>query len=161
MIPTLIDKYVKPPVDENDLIYEEGREYYRKVCYPSIEHIVEKVVEIKKTNAGKDLSTIFLMTNGKPDWIAEVKEALHAAGTWESIQSSRDLALDWEQKHVAGAIDMLIGQRADVFVGNGVCVLFCLLFVLLILTGLQFSSLTGNIVMLRMQKLDPWRTRLW
>jgi len=159
LIPTLVDKYVKPLVDENDMIYEEGREYYQKVCYPSVEDIVEKVMDIKKTEAGKDLSNVFLMTNGKPDWIAEVKAALHKAGTWESITSSRDLTLDWEQKHVGGAIDMLIGQRADVFVGNGVCVQF-VLFVLL-LTRWQFSSLTANIVMLRMQKLDPWRTRLW
>jgi len=92
MIPTPVDKYVKPPVNETDTIYEEGRQYYQKICYPSVEDIVENVMDIKKTEAGKDLSNVFLVTNGKPDWIAE---ALHkAGGTWESIASSRDLSLD-------------------------------------------------------------------
>jgi hypothetical protein len=36
------------------------------------------------------------------------------------VSTSRDLALDWEQKVVAEAVDMYVGQCAEVFIGNGV-----------------------------------------
>lgn len=120
MIPGLVDKYIKPPVDENDLMFEDGQKYYERICYPNIDQIVEKVVEIKATEDGKGLKNVFVMTNGKPPWIAELKAALRKVGVWNHIYSSRDITLDWEQKHVAGSVDMMIGHRADVFVGNGV-----------------------------------------
>ena len=34
--------------------------------------------------------------------------------------NSRDLELDSEQQYVAQGVDMLIGQRAQVIIGNGV-----------------------------------------
>ena len=36
------------------------------------------------------------------------------------MTGSRDVKLSWEQKYVAQAVDMLIGQRAQVLIGNGV-----------------------------------------
>ncbi|KAI0756207.1 hypothetical protein C8Q80DRAFT_15408 [Daedaleopsis nitida] len=38
---------------------------------------------------------------------------------WENIASSRKLSLGWEQQLVAQSVDMLIGQRAQVIIGNG------------------------------------------
>ena len=62
------------------------------------------------------------MTNGKAPYIANLKRALWdaAPGEWDSISSSRDLALNWEQKFVAQAVDVLVAQRAQVLIGNGV-----------------------------------------
>ena len=46
--------------------------------------------------------------------------------------TSRDLYLSWEAKPVAQAVDMLIGQRAQVFIGNGVRSSFDIVHVILI-----------------------------
>jgi len=76
--------------------------------------------------------------------VKDLKDAFNAIGGWELITSSRDMELTVEQKYVSPAVDMLIGQRADVFVGNG------------------FSSLSGNVAVLRMAKgLHPYQTRFW
>ena len=61
-----------------------------------------------------------MLTNGKVEWLTELKEKLGELREWKSVQTSRDLRLSWEQKYVAQAIDMMIAQRADVFIGNGV-----------------------------------------
>lgn len=124
MLPGVIDKYYQPPVDEEGMIFEEGRQYYERVCYPNNEQIIKKIAEIRATEDGKRLKNVFLMTNGKPEWIAELKAELQREWNWDNIYSSRDMTLDWEQKHVSAAIDMMIGHRADVFVGNGVSSFF-------------------------------------
>ncbi|KAJ3571211.1 hypothetical protein NP233_g3911 [Leucocoprinus birnbaumii] len=66
------------------------------------------------------------------------------AWSWDEVSTSRDLDIGWETKYVAQAMDMYVGQRAEVFVGNG------------------FSSLTGMVVLLRnVAGVEPWRTRFW
>lgn len=60
------------------------------------------------------------MANGKREWVAGLKEAFLVAGHWDNIASSRYLELNDEQQYVARAANMLIGQRADVFIGSGV-----------------------------------------
>ncbi|KAF6759363.1 hypothetical protein DFP72DRAFT_884953 [Ephemerocybe angulata] len=60
------------------------------------------------------------------------------------IRTARDLELTLEEKYVAQAVDMYIGQRAELFIGNG------------------FSSMTANVVMLRKNAgLDTLQTRFW
>lgn len=143
-LPELIDRWNKPPVDENDEMYPDGKAAYARSCYPTIDQIVERVEEIRQTDDGRWLKNIFIMTNGKREWVEELKLALWKRRNWRRIGSSRDMTLSWEQKHVAGAVDTLIGQRADVFIGNG------------------WSSLTGNVVMFRTARgLEPGRTRFW
>jgi hypothetical protein len=85
------------------------------------------------------------------------------------MKSSLDVRLDGEQAYVAMAVDMAIAEKAEVFVGNGVSSFlsfFVFIFFLvgpeLLLTNnlLQFSSLSSNVVMLRMAKgLDPLTNR--
>lgn len=84
-----------------------------------MQEIVQRVGEIAG-KSGRNLRSIYIMTNGKREWIAQLKEAFLAARNWDNIVSSRDLELNDEQRYVAQAADMLIGQRADVFIGNGV-----------------------------------------
>jgi len=119
-LPQLLDRFDSPPRPKEGNITQAIYDAYAKSCYPSIEDIVQKVVEVKYTKAGKDLHNIYIMTNGKNPWLSELKEALRKLGKWKQISSSRELKVTWEQKYVVQSIDMAVGQRADVFIGNGV-----------------------------------------
>ena len=66
------------------------------------------------------------MTNGEHDWVQELKGALRAMGGWESVVASKDLRLTWDQRFIGQAIDMAIAQKAEYFIGNGVCSLYYL-----------------------------------
>jgi len=74
---------------------------------------------IRKTETGKDLHTVYVMTNAQTPWVLELKTALRRMGGWESVRSTRDLVLNRERWYVKQAVDMLVAQRAQVFVGNG------------------------------------------
>lgn len=94
---------------------------YLRRCLPTIEQIVEKVVAVRESRAGRGLKNIYIMTNGDQKWLGELKAALRASWPgWELIASSRDMTLTPEQKYVSQTIDMLIGQRAQAVIGNGV-----------------------------------------
>jgi len=104
---------------------EANTKMYFKACFPTIEQIVEKVQDVladQKDLYGntKELKSIYILTNGDVEWLQRLKEALMQVKKWDAVVSSRDLKLTWEAKPVAQAVDMLIGQRAQVFIGNGV-----------------------------------------
>lgn len=96
------------------------------------------------------LKKVYIMTNGDAAWLAEVKRALvddlsqrgtQARGgewefewVWEEVSTSRDLRLGWEEKPVAQALDSYVASRAELFVGNGVCVLTLVCVIAVILT---------------------------
>ncbi|KAH9917019.1 uncharacterized protein B0H18DRAFT_884210 [Fomitopsis serialis] len=83
------------------------------------------------------------MTNAPGEWVDELREAVRATGGWRTVASSRELEVNWEQRFVKQAVDMLIGQRAEVFVGNG------------------YSSLSGLVTMFRMANgIPPAQNRL-
>ncbi|CCM02755.1 uncharacterized protein FIBRA_04863 [Fibroporia radiculosa] len=139
--PELPDKLERiPPGASNTSTVET----YRRHCFPDIGEIVRKVEDVRASDVGQGLQNIFVMTNGASEWIHELKAALESLGGWERISSSKDLVLSKEQKYVSQAVDMLIGQRAQVVIGNG------------------FSSLTGQIIMLRMANgLPPESHYFW
>ncbi|KAH9947084.1 hypothetical protein B0H21DRAFT_740272 [Amylocystis lapponica] len=113
-------------------------------CFPSIDQIVTRIEEVRRTTVGQGLKNVYVMTNGDKEWVAELKATLLKTGYFKRVSSSRDVKLNWEQKYVSQSVDMLIGQRAQVLIGNG------------------FSSLTANIVMLRMAKdVPPETNRYW
>jgi hypothetical protein len=73
------------------------------------------------------------MSNGKKEWLDEVKKELikdarkstyngewEFAWSWEDIGNSREISFGWEEKPVLQVMDMYVGQRAELFVGNGV-----------------------------------------
>lgn len=64
------------------------------------------------------------MTNGPRPWVADLKAGLKKTGHWSKVATSRDMQLTPEQKYIAQAIDMLVGHRAQVIIGNGVRDLF-------------------------------------
>jgi hypothetical protein len=120
--PELPDKFVfPPPAQGSGMTVEEARyATYRKMCFPSIEQIVDKVMQIRASPVGATLDKIYVMTNADREWIRSLKRALKAKAAWKSVASSRDMVLTHDQRFVAQAVDMFIGQRAQVFIGNGV-----------------------------------------
>lgn len=97
-------------------------QYYFQRCFPTIDHIVDRVRQVlaDRKKRKNELKSIYIMTNGDITWLNDLKKALMEIKKWDSVTNSRDLRLDWEAKPVAQAMDMLVGQRADVFIGNGV-----------------------------------------
>ncbi|EMD32587.1 hypothetical protein CERSUDRAFT_161539 [Gelatoporia subvermispora B] len=129
----LPDTFAPPPGGGWGENTPENTALYMRRCYPTVDQIVERVEEIRRTRAGRGLRGVYVMTNAKENWIKSLRERLGEKG-WDWVKSSRELDLDWEQKYVAQAVDMMIGERAQVLIGNG------------------FSSLTSNIVMMRMAR---------
>ena len=118
--PELPDQFSPPSHEDWGTNTPENHAIYKARCYPSIEQIVRKVQAVRQTEAGMGLRRAYIMTNGSPEFIKELKLALQAEGEWDQVSSSRDLVLNREQKYVAQAVDMLVGQRAQVLIGNGV-----------------------------------------
>ncbi|KAH9830479.1 uncharacterized protein C8Q71DRAFT_367854 [Rhodofomes roseus] len=142
--PELPDQFEPPPGAGWGENTPENTQLYMQRCFPTVEQIVEKVRDVRATRAGRGLRNVYIMTNGAKEWVDELKAALFAMGGLERVTGSRDVLLNWEQKYVAQAVDMLIGQRAQVLIGNG------------------FSSLTSNIVMMRMANgFAPDSNRFW
>ena len=106
----------------------ENTAVYMRHCFPKIPEIVSRVGEVKRdweTRTDRPryeprLKRLYIMTNGKAEWVAELKDKLMEAGEWDIVFSSRDMSLTPEQKYVGQAVDMAIAERAAVFIGNGV-----------------------------------------
>lgn len=116
-LPELPDQYDQ--VNSDPRLSPENHKAYVDHCYPSIEQVVEKVETVRR-ESHEPLDHIYIMTNGDNSFVAELRTALGRLGGWEHIGSNRDLSLTWEQRFVAQAVDMLVAQRAQVFIGNGV-----------------------------------------
>lgn len=119
--PSLPDHELRPA----NMAALSSDELYRLRCFPGIDEIVKKIEDVRSTEASRGLSNIYIMTNAPSAWILDLKVALLKAGEWENVVSSRDLLVNQEQEYVKQAVDMLIGQRAQVFIGNGVSHLHC------------------------------------
>ncbi|KAI0829867.1 hypothetical protein BC628DRAFT_1359061 [Trametes gibbosa] len=130
--PGLPDPFTVPPHEEYGNNTPENIEIYRKRCLPTLQEIAAKVAEVRASPAAHGVRRLYIMTNGRPDYVRELKDALWSLGGWDMIASSRDLVLNWEQKFVSQAVDMLVAQRAQVLLGNG------------------FSTLTSNAVTMRL-----------
>ncbi|KIJ64194.1 hypothetical protein HYDPIDRAFT_90909 [Hydnomerulius pinastri MD-312] len=126
--PALIDRFDPAPYADDARSKEA---YYLEHCLPTTEQLVARLHEIRLEHP--ELRRVYVLSN---DWawaLEGLKEALEEDG-WEDFVSSVDIQLDAEQYYVSMAVDMAIAEKAEVFVGNG------------------FSSLSSNVVMLRMAK---------
>ncbi|KAJ6632311.1 hypothetical protein B0H10DRAFT_11762 [Mycena sp. CBHHK59/15] len=89
------------------------------------------------------LSTVYISTNGEPEWVGALADALRADG-WARVASSLDMRLEQDEAAVAQAVDMAVLVGAEAFVGVG------------------FSSLTSNVVQFRLAGgRHPQTTRFW
>lgn len=156
----------------------EERARHRAHCFPEIDQIVSRVREVRASlPPTTKLTRVYTLTNGRPEWLRELKDALQedarreGLDEWEQIGTSRDLRLTGEQKHNSPAMDMAIAQRAEVFIGNGVRHFACCCRSVMggrrIDQGVdclcfQFSTMTSNVVILRAAQGRPWDTvRFW
>ncbi|KAJ4467241.1 hypothetical protein J3R30DRAFT_2070848 [Lentinula aciculospora] len=105
--------------------------YYLTHCLPEIPEIVARLHQVRLDNLA--LKRVYLLSNGWGWWLNSLRDSLKKDG-WEDVRHGGELEMDQAQKHVAMAVDMAIAEKAEVFVGNG------------------FSSLSGNIVTLRLSK---------
>jgi hypothetical protein len=120
------DKFDPP----RDKAAEEIKRIYIERCWPTIEQIVAKVDQVRhewldsslsRSHAQRTpLTRLYIMTNGAPEWVAELKRGLVALGEWESVTSAHEMELTEAQKWIGQAVDMAIAERAGVFIGNGV-----------------------------------------
>ncbi|KAG8855398.1 hypothetical protein FRB96_007055 [Tulasnella sp. 330] len=185
--PYLLDRFTPPPKKSRNKLVESldvigrGRKHdlYMERCWPEIDAIVKRLRELRRLHTG--LERVFVLTNGKKEWVEELKRALMntkeekevveerekvEAGwptklpgairvqpvppkpsenrPWVEVLTSKDLSLMWTEREVDQAVDMEIARRAEVFLGNG------------------FSSLTSNILMLRLSDGTPIENnRFW
>ncbi|KAJ7274049.1 hypothetical protein C8J57DRAFT_1434770 [Mycena rebaudengoi] len=115
-------------------------EYYLPHCLPTPAQLAARLHAVRAEHP-LPLSRVYILTNGWGWFVDSVRSALLADG-WAEVRGSGDLLLDGAQAGVGMAVDMRVGEGAEVFLGNG------------------FSSLTSNIVMLRMARgLEPATNR--
>lgn len=145
--PELPDPFVPPSGAGKGQSTPGARAVYLRHCMPSVEEILRKVRVVRRDERKRlqlarergdviaegegELRRVYIMTNAPAPWVEELKVAVSEMEwpedgegdrfqRWEGVASSRELNLDWEQRYVAQTVDMVVGQRAQVFVGNGV-----------------------------------------
>jgi len=123
-MPSIPDSFVIPALENPTEL-----EVYQTHCWPEIESIASRIGKVRedwRRATGDELNHLYILTNGSPGWVDDLKFTLragkHIGVAWEgTIMTSQDLHLSNEQNYVAQAIDMAIAERATVFIGNGVC----------------------------------------
>lgn len=166
LLPRLPDKYRRPDID---LLNPQNQAHLREFmshCWPDIDKIVKQVRKVKKQYESSKLGVldnVYILTNGDREWVAHLKDSLLKARLgFERVSSSLDIDLITPpEKRAAQAVDMEIGVRSAVLIGNGVSS-WCVFYKRRILIGCQFSSMTANIVLLRLLRGRSAETcRFW
>ncbi|PPQ74129.1 hypothetical protein CVT24_012841 [Panaeolus cyanescens] len=128
---------------DTDDIRKAMVQHYMRHCLPSIPRIVKRLRRIRADHASMidsssssshPLTHLYILSNAWPSYLSSLRDALKGDG-WTDVWSTADFEgnLNKKEKGVGVAIDMaLAAEKAEVFVGNG------------------FSSLSSNIVMLRL-----------
>ncbi|KAG8888710.1 hypothetical protein FRB98_006967 [Tulasnella sp. 332] len=109
---------------------------YMEHCLPTVQQMVDRLKAVRSEwieghPEADALKRVYVMTNAEAAYRSELSEKLRADG-WDGVTMSVDLEVRKAETEVVLTADMMIGQLAEVFVGNG------------------FSSLTSNINLLRM-----------
>jgi hypothetical protein len=91
---------------------------YRPRCFPTVDEIVAKVENVRQDNPS--LHSVYVLSNAPREWVDDLLSRLNQRNPWYLMGGSRQLKLTPEQRFIAQSIDMLIAQRAEVFIGNGV-----------------------------------------
>lgn len=136
--PALPDRFALPPANASK---DEAEAHYLRHCLPSPRQLAERLHAVRAEHGGAPLRRVYILTNAWGWFVNSVRAELLADG-WAEVWGSGDIVLDSAQAGVGMAVDMRIGEGAEVFLGNG------------------FSSLTSNIVMLRLARgLEPASNR--
>ncbi|KAJ7490675.1 hypothetical protein FB451DRAFT_624133 [Mycena latifolia] len=128
--PLLPDRFALPPANASK---DEAEAHYLLHCLPSPRELAARLHAVRAEHSGAPLKRVYILTNAWGWFVNSVRAELLADG-WDEVWGSGDIVLDSAQAGVGMAVDMRIGEGAEVFLGNG------------------FSSLTSNIVMLRLAR---------
>jgi hypothetical protein len=125
-LPELPDTFVPPSGGGYGNNTPKNEALYFKRCFPTDDQVIAKIMETKLDwETGRDgpqkLHSLYIMTNGEKSWVDGLGKRLLGEG-WQKVVSNADLVLNDEQIGVGMAVDMDIGRRAGVFIGNGVSV---------------------------------------
>jgi hypothetical protein len=112
VFPEFSDRF-EPPTD-----YWSRSAYYTDHCYPSSERIISKIESVRQKHG--TIRRLYIMTNAKGSWFASLLEKLEQTASWDTIATNRDLNFTQEQRYASQALDALVAQRAEAFIGNGV-----------------------------------------
>jgi hypothetical protein len=152
LLPELLDPFTAPPNQfKSPKAPEDHIDFYLRRCLPTNEYLLAKIEDSRaaweaKMGNGVKLEILFVMTNAEQDWIDEFKSSLIRLGKrpWKNIVSTKELVLDVEQTGVNMAVDMEIGRKASVYIGNG------------------WSSMSSNILHRRLvDDKKPLSNRFW
>jgi hypothetical protein len=98
-------------------------ETYRQHCFPteaeSAATIARARAEYHAMYPSRQLDVLYILTNANKKWVEEFARMARRDG-WGTVVGSPNLVLDTEQREMGMAVDMEIGRRAEVFIGNGV-----------------------------------------
>lgn len=112
-----------PSHAEVDALDDEARvRLYMRHCLPSAAQMAERLGVVRgewEEKEGRALRRVYVMTNAEEAYRSELSEALRADG-WDGVAMSVDLEVRRAEVEVEMSADMMIGQLAEVFVGNGV-----------------------------------------
>lgn len=124
-----VDKFPDP---DSGVDAETMKKTYAQHCIPSVGQLVERLRVVRsewdaahgtKQQDGEkligSLKRVYVMTNAEEAYRTELKALLRADG-WEAVSTSMDMEVRKAEVEVEMTADMMIGQLAEVFVGNGV-----------------------------------------
>ncbi|KAJ7704987.1 hypothetical protein B0H17DRAFT_1166704 [Mycena rosella] len=138
--PALPDRFALPPANASKA---DAEAHYLLHCLPTPKQLAARLHAVRAEHRGRgaELRRVYILTNAWGWFVNSVRAELVRDG-WDEVWGSGDIVLDAAQAGVGMAVDMRIGEGAEVFLGNG------------------FSSLTSNIVMLRLARgLEPASNR--
>jgi hypothetical protein len=113
-----------------------------KRCLPTIDEVVQRAKEVRHDWSQSlsshptrhPLTKILLLSNGWPSFLLELSAALEKDG-WQVVdpdEKVRHKVAEKRAKDIDVAVDMALAEKAEVFLGNG------------------YSTLTGNVILMRM-----------
>jgi hypothetical protein len=125
LLPRLPDKYRRPNVEIHDPENKHRLKEFMNHCWPDIDQMVKRIRQVKQEYESSKLGTltgVYILTNGERDWVVQLKNALlNARMGIERVVSSQDLNLVTPPERLAKqAVDMEVGTRSAVLLGNGV-----------------------------------------
>lgn len=151
--PDYPDVFDPPPAQQSatsGITASPRADSYTRHCYPSLDQIADRINLVRDEwyqQTGQTLDRVYVMTNAKSGFLDALRRRLTTAsesGSWKAVVTTRDLSVPSHSMEVVVAADMLIGEKAEVFVGNG------------------FSSLSSNINLIRRSIGQPaTSSRFW
>jgi len=87
-----------------DLSTDPRSLYMISRCWLEVDPIVKRLAQLKLEYADElQLRKVYISTNGRPEWVDSLKKALLKSG-WQSVLSTNDLELSWEESGVDSAV---------------------------------------------------------